>query len=149
MSIRRSFALGFVGLSIVSASVGGLAVGSARADWGGNSRLSPLMCSYGAHVYTTGSATLRYPDGTIAGYLDIRWSDWCPTSNWARLTSTIVGRHAVSISEQGYNNAAGADDSGVSVNVTPVVTWVGRTGRVCAYADIYTWKGHAAGLACG
>lgn len=122
---------------------------ASAADWGGSGP-SVAQCSYGATVYTVGAPVyLYYPSGEVAGYVEVRWSNWCPSSNWARLTSYVSARHAVSIHENARPaNAAGADDSGVTVNWTPAILLASPSNTVCAYADIYSFKGHAAGVVC-
>lgn len=145
-SLRLILAVPLAAVALLFATV----VPAHAADWGGSGP-SVLQCTYGAGVYTVGAPViLYYPSGTPAGQVEVRWSNWCPSSNWARLTSNVVATHlAVSIHENAHpSNAAGADDYNTAQNWTRTILLASPSNTVCAYADIYSYLGHAAGVVC-
>ena len=117
--MKRRIALASVMSLLALIGIVGLSPRASAADWGG-SGASVSQCSYGAKVYTVGAPVrLKYASGVDAGYVEVRWSDWCPRSNWARLTSNVTAGHlAISIRENSRpSNQAGADDYNTSQNL--------------------------------
>ena len=99
--MKRRIALASVMSLLALIGIVGLSPRASAADWGGERGVCAPRCSYGAKVYTVGAPVrLKYASGVDAGYVEVRWSDWCPRSNWARLTSNVTAGHlAISIRE--------------------------------------------------